>query len=259
MYNTLGLLTMSKLLVVLLLAVVYNTNGGFMVGGGSESEVEGTVADCPEGTCQNVEIGSGCIECPEDSTIIPGSTECRTMCGCQAGYKWDTDSLVCVMCPANHYSPEGSAICSSCPIFKSAGPGAEVCDSCAMGQFWENQTCHACPDHLFGDGVYCNTCPQNSLVGPAPPQSYYDTFLINIRKTSSFVDLIYVFQAEDGSCDKTLSQMVLYAVLAGAAFISMLLLACFRCKIVRRCKEEIKKRASRNSEAVRTMTVVREL
>lgn len=118
-----------------------------------------------------------CAACPAHSTTLGrNATGAVTGCICDAGFQWNADTLecdacapgtfrseedvraetlVCVTCPADHYSLAQADACTPCPAHERAGAGAPSLDHCnCMPGYGDDGAgaCALCPNATFSAG-----------------------------------------------------------------------------------------------------------
>lgn len=121
---------------------------------------------CKSGEYMNPEQSSECLQCPGNSTSLPGSYYVSS-CWCQPGMQMDTNNMICKECPE-----ETTSECQ-CPAGWYSTGWLQPCAQCADGATspdgsWISSQCY-CTSGYYGDGSQCTQCPAGSLSAAKSP------------------------------------------------------------------------------------------
>ena len=97
----------------------------------------------------------------------------------------NTDSTICVDCPAGWSSLKGSTKCQSCEAGKYGDVVSEDCQSCDVGQYRTSEMLEATKCRLCEPGLYQNGEGQASCL-PCIPGEYQRSACIHIFLLSRF-------------------------------------------------------------------------
>ena len=152
-------------------------NGGTAAKGPASGGVRG--CSCPSGKygftcCPAGTYGPSCTPCPFGQYSTGSELLGCSMCpaGTYNGYRGQTSSTACILCPAGQVSQAGSPYCTACPVGTytlTAYPGEVSCVQCPANTYNPNTgqtvSCTACPAGTQFNGTggtsstVCTACP----------------------------------------------------------------------------------------------------